>query len=224
MTHDAPFPLGTLGSVIMPHNIYLHSGLVKGKMADFDRSSDSAISVLNCYSFIDSSVALFISFLVNLAVVGTFAHFFYAPSCSASNLACVPVMDNEVSFGEICTNEAIPLGSPAVSVLMRYSPQNMTQLVYLLLLADVRRDWFRRGRRCSCLHHRPLGSHHLGRGPLGSRPGLDNVDNVCWTSGYGRVPRLAPCSLAARHCDSPCSAWPLSFHCSIHFGQCWLTQ
>jgi natural resistance-associated macrophage protein len=104
----------------MPHNIYLHSGLVKGKIADFDRSSDSAISVLNCYSFIDSSIALFISFLVNLSVVGTFAHFFYAPECSNSNLACVPVMENEVSFGEICTNAAIPIGSPAVSILLLF--------------------------------------------------------------------------------------------------------
>lgn len=107
--------VGTLGSVIMPHNIYLHSGLVKGKLPDFDRSSDPAISVLNRYSLIDSSVALFISFLVNLSVVGTFAHFFYAPECSVSNLACVPLMDNEVSFGEKCTNRALPASFPAVS-------------------------------------------------------------------------------------------------------------
>lgn len=29
--------MGTLGSVIMPHNLYLHSGLIKSRVEDLNR-------------------------------------------------------------------------------------------------------------------------------------------------------------------------------------------
>jgi len=49
------------------------------------------VADLNRYSLIESALALFLSFLVNLAVVGTFAHFFYTDVCGDAGLACVPL-------------------------------------------------------------------------------------------------------------------------------------
>ncbi|KAK7573918.1 hypothetical protein V9T40_011109 [Parthenolecanium corni] len=64
--------VGIIGAVIMPHNLYLHSGLVKSR--EIDRSQKAKVKEANYYYFIESSVALFISFLINVAVVSVFAH------------------------------------------------------------------------------------------------------------------------------------------------------
>ena len=53
-----------------------------------------------------------------LAVVGTFAYFYFSPSCSTDSLACVPVSDEIGSSATDdrthCTNHA--LGSSVVSL------------------------------------------------------------------------------------------------------------
>ena len=63
--------VGIIGAVIMPHNLYLHSALVKSR--DVDRRQSSAVREANKYYFIESSIALFISFLINVFVVAVFA-------------------------------------------------------------------------------------------------------------------------------------------------------
>ncbi|XP_050341703.1 protein Malvolio isoform X3 [Bactrocera neohumeralis] len=64
--------VGIVGAVIMPHNLYLHSALVKSR--DIDRRQPKRVSEANFYFFIEASVALFVSFIINLFVVAVFAH------------------------------------------------------------------------------------------------------------------------------------------------------
>ncbi|GAB1598110.1 natural resistance-associated macrophage protein 2-like isoform X2 [Argonauta hians] len=66
--------VGIIGAIIMPHNIYLHSALVKSR--DVDRSDKKKVKEANMYYFIEAAVALFISFLINLFVVAVFAEGF----------------------------------------------------------------------------------------------------------------------------------------------------
>uniref|UniRef100_A0A671QCP3 Natural resistance-associated macrophage protein 2-like n=1 Tax=Sinocyclocheilus anshuiensis TaxID=1608454 RepID=A0A671QCP3_9TELE len=67
--------VGIVGAVIMPHNIYLHSALVKSR--DINRANKKEVKEANKYYFIESSIALFISFLINVFVVAVFAEAFY---------------------------------------------------------------------------------------------------------------------------------------------------
>jgi natural resistance-associated macrophage protein 2 len=61
--------VGTIGAVIMPHNLYLHSGLVLSRK--LERSSDYRVHEALWYSRVESAGALLFAFLVNLAVVVT---------------------------------------------------------------------------------------------------------------------------------------------------------
>uniref|UniRef100_A0A671V4Z8 Natural resistance-associated macrophage protein 2-like n=1 Tax=Sparus aurata TaxID=8175 RepID=A0A671V4Z8_SPAAU len=67
--------VGIIGAVIMPHNIYLHSALVKSR--EVDRSNKKDVKEANKYFFIEASMALFVSFLINVFVVAVFAEAFY---------------------------------------------------------------------------------------------------------------------------------------------------
>lgn len=98
--------VGIVGAVIMPHNIYLHSALVKVaprrtprlsfalqpppppppplivpdgpfQSREVDRSSKKRISEANKYFFLESCVALLVSFIINVFVVAVFAEAFY---------------------------------------------------------------------------------------------------------------------------------------------------
>ncbi|XP_020297578.1 protein Malvolio isoform X2 [Pseudomyrmex gracilis] len=64
--------VGIVGAVIMPHNLYLHSALVKSR--DIDRKQPSKIRDANMYYFIEACIALFVSFIINVFVVAVFAH------------------------------------------------------------------------------------------------------------------------------------------------------
>jgi len=68
--------VGIVGAVIMPHNIYLHSALVKSR--DVDRNNVNKVREANKYFFIEAAIALFISFLINVFVVAVFADGFYS--------------------------------------------------------------------------------------------------------------------------------------------------
>ncbi|KAK2705504.1 hypothetical protein QYM36_015781 [Artemia franciscana] len=63
--------VGIIGAVIMPHNLYLHSALVKSR--DIDRKNKSAVREGNFYFFLESGIALFCSFVINVFVVSVFA-------------------------------------------------------------------------------------------------------------------------------------------------------
>lgn len=67
--------VGVVGCVIMPHNVFLHSALVQSRKIDPHRKG-RVQEALNYYS-IESTVALLISFMINLFVTTVFAKGFY---------------------------------------------------------------------------------------------------------------------------------------------------
>nr|XP_046240073.1 natural resistance-associated macrophage protein 2-like isoform X2 [Scatophagus argus] len=78
--------VGIVGAVIMPHNIYLHSALVKSR--EIDRKNKKEVKEANKYFFIESSIALFVSFLINVFVVAVFAQAFYNKTNIEVNELC----------------------------------------------------------------------------------------------------------------------------------------
>ncbi|CAL4114418.1 unnamed protein product [Meganyctiphanes norvegica] len=63
--------IGIVGAVIMPHNLYLHSALVKSRAIDRTKKED--IKEANKYYFIESTIALLVSLIINIFVVAVFA-------------------------------------------------------------------------------------------------------------------------------------------------------
>jgi natural resistance-associated macrophage protein len=63
--------LGLIGSVIMPHNLYLYSSLVLSRKINM--KSNNQIYEATVYNNIDSAVSLFVSFLINTSIISTFA-------------------------------------------------------------------------------------------------------------------------------------------------------
>jgi len=60
-----------LGAVIMPHNMFLHSSLVQSR--SIDRKHTHSVKEAIFYFGIESSISLFVSFIINMFVVGVFA-------------------------------------------------------------------------------------------------------------------------------------------------------
>ncbi|XP_068670455.1 natural resistance-associated macrophage protein 2-like isoform X2 [Montipora foliosa] len=84
--------VGIVGAVIMPHNMYLHSALVKSRSVD--RNDQKAVREANMYYFIESGIALFVSLIINIFVVAVFAEAFHGrtyadvyPRCNSSDIS-----------------------------------------------------------------------------------------------------------------------------------------
>lgn len=67
--------VGIIGAIIMPHNLYLHSALVKSRQ--IDRSKPAEVRDANRYVAIESAIALGVSLLINIMVTAVFAHGLY---------------------------------------------------------------------------------------------------------------------------------------------------
>ncbi|CAN7996206.1 unnamed protein product, partial [Ixodes hexagonus] len=67
--------VGIVGAVIMPHNLYLHSALVKSR--NVDRTDKTQVKEANKYYFIEACIALFVSLIINIFVMAVFAHGLY---------------------------------------------------------------------------------------------------------------------------------------------------
>lgn len=67
--------VGTLGAVIMPHNVFLHSALVQSR--EVHRGTKKKIDEAVWYFSLESAISLFFSFLINMAIVAVFAQHFY---------------------------------------------------------------------------------------------------------------------------------------------------
>nr|BAJ61821.1 natural resistance-associated macrophage protein [Ascidia sydneiensis samea] len=78
--------VGIIGAVIMPHNMYLHSALVKSR--DVDRSKPRQVSEANFYFLVEATIALFVSFIINLFVVSVFAEAFYDTNYAQLHSKC----------------------------------------------------------------------------------------------------------------------------------------
>lgn len=79
--------ISLVGSIIQPHNLYLHSALVKVNWINYNerqsqtfqsrkinRKNRLHITEANKYFTLESAIALTISFFINLFVVAVFAH------------------------------------------------------------------------------------------------------------------------------------------------------
>lgn len=78
---DEMTAVAMLGAIIMPHNIFLHSALVQAR--GIDPRNKRAVREANFYFSLESAAALFVSFLVNAAVICVFASSFYSSQCAA---------------------------------------------------------------------------------------------------------------------------------------------
>uniref|UniRef100_A0A6M2ER03 Metal transporter Nramp2 n=1 Tax=Populus davidiana TaxID=266767 RepID=A0A6M2ER03_9ROSI len=77
--------VGVVGCVIMPHNVFLHSALVQSRK--IDPQNKARVQEALTYYSIESSVALFVSFMINLFVTTVFAKGFYGtPQASSIGL------------------------------------------------------------------------------------------------------------------------------------------
>ncbi|XP_069434440.1 natural resistance-associated macrophage protein 1 isoform X8 [Ovis canadensis] len=78
--------VGIVGAIIMPHNIYLHSSLVKSREVDRSRRAD--IREANMYFLIEATIALSVSFFINLFVMAVFGQAFYKQTNQAAFNIC----------------------------------------------------------------------------------------------------------------------------------------
>ncbi|KAL7991837.1 hypothetical protein Chor_016093, partial [Crotalus horridus] len=78
--------VGLVGAIIMPHNIYLHSSLVKTR--EVDRTNQKAVKEANMYFLVESTIALFISFLINLFVMSVFGEAFFQHTNQEAHDVC----------------------------------------------------------------------------------------------------------------------------------------
>lgn len=76
-----------IGAIIMPHNIYLHSALVKSR--DIDRTKKDHVQEANKYFFVEAAIALFVSFLINVFVTAVFAEGFYGRNVTQVYDSCL---------------------------------------------------------------------------------------------------------------------------------------
>ncbi|KAG1703451.1 hypothetical protein DVH05_007399 [Phytophthora capsici] len=70
-----------VGAIIMPHNIFLHSALVQERK--IDTRSPQRVKEANFYFSLEAAMALFVSFLINAAVICSFASSFFSSQCYA---------------------------------------------------------------------------------------------------------------------------------------------
>lgn len=83
LTREAfPTACGLLGSIIMPHNLYLHSALVHSRAlppsVNGQHQRVSKKESIHYYT-IESIAALFVTFIINICVISVFSFGFYKP-------------------------------------------------------------------------------------------------------------------------------------------------
>ena len=92
--------IGTVGAVIMPHNLYLHSGLVLSRRVR--RTSPYRVNEAIWYARIESAGALFFAFAINLSVVVVNSAKFFSASCAQADggpFACLSHTAYEMTNG-----------------------------------------------------------------------------------------------------------------------------
>lgn len=96
-----------VGAVIMPHNLYLHSALVKSRLVD--RSREDKVAEANKYYFIESFFALFCSFWINVLVVAVFAQGLYGKTNADVRNNCFTIDNHMPEFYKVVfDNNTLP--------------------------------------------------------------------------------------------------------------------
>jgi natural resistance-associated macrophage protein 2 len=70
-----------------------------------DRKDEAKVREANMYNAVESTIALFVSFIINLFVVGVFAKAFYTPANPNTTIACVCVQvwfSCRLTSGAVC--------------------------------------------------------------------------------------------------------------------------
>lgn len=95
--------ISIIGAIIAPHNLYLHSALVKTR--DIDSSSAAEVRDANKYYFVETSIAVFVSFIINLFVVSVFGDGLYLKTnqevrniCMASGSSYTDIFPNNTDI------------------------------------------------------------------------------------------------------------------------------
>jgi natural resistance-associated macrophage protein len=74
--------VGVVGCLIMPHNVFLHSALVQSRQVD--HSNKGRVQEALNYFSIESTLALIVSFIINIFVTAVFAKGFYGKETANS--------------------------------------------------------------------------------------------------------------------------------------------
>lgn len=106
--------VGAIGAVIMPHNLYLHSGLVLSRAVD--RNKPQRVHEATWYNFIESALALLCSFFINLAIVATNAGNFYNATCAEADGGPYACLSSDAISGQASTAIACDLASGGLGI------------------------------------------------------------------------------------------------------------
>ncbi|POM68899.1 Metal Ion (Mn2 -iron) transporter (Nramp) Family [Phytophthora palmivora] len=133
--------VGMLGSIIMPHNVYLHSALVQSRSRR--GAGDGLVKEANFYFGLEAILALFVSFLINMFVISSFASTFYSEQCdllsadsstdvysAGIQTACIPAAAALVSGNDIYSASTgftcvIENGAIAASCMQCYTTKHV---------------------------------------------------------------------------------------------------
>lgn len=95
--------VGIVGAIIMPHNLYLHSALVKSRKVDNRNRLETKDA--NRYVLIESAIALAVSFFINLSVTTVFAKGLFSQSNEDVLNVCLNVTENFVDLNALNNTE-----------------------------------------------------------------------------------------------------------------------
>ncbi|KAF4315291.1 hypothetical protein BBO99_00009113 [Phytophthora kernoviae] len=99
-----------LGAIIMPHNLFLHSALVQAR--GIDPKLPGRVKEANFYFSLEAGMALFVSFLINSAVICAFASSFFSKQCYAlSSNPISSLYGRDIQTSCIPTQAALSSGS-----------------------------------------------------------------------------------------------------------------
>ncbi|CAI8031435.1 Natural resistance-associated macrophage protein 2 [Geodia barretti] len=122
--------LGIVGAVIMPHNLYLHSGLVLSRAISRQNKVDIKEGIK--YNTIESTIALFISFIINLFVVCVFgASVFGYNYASDIHGKCAQHISDLATVQRECT-EQISLLNAADCLYYRFHCQEWVRYIWAI--------------------------------------------------------------------------------------------
>lgn len=79
--------ISLIGAIIAPHNLYLHSALVKSR--DIDKSKPVEVREANKYYFAETSIAVFIAYIINLFVIAVFGDGLYLTTNQEVRALCM---------------------------------------------------------------------------------------------------------------------------------------
>ena len=108
--------VGILGAVIMPHNLYLHSALVLSRKIETNKAKKHEA---NIYNGIESSIALFISFIINMFVISVFANGFSDKTGKEPQFA---KCDTELDDTYVCGAQNIDLNAAGCCLAAVFQP------------------------------------------------------------------------------------------------------